>query len=68
MAQISVTKKRSFLYQKDLFCYTFGLHLQSKCTPIAMQKDNFCKVKKPQMTSWNVFVAPKNYKTYLWNL
>lgn len=65
MTQISVTKKRSFLYQKDLFCYTFGLHLQSKCTPIAMQKDNFCKVKKPQMTSWNVFVAPKNYKTYL---
>ena len=30
-----------------------------------MQKDNFCKVKKPQMTSWNVFIAPKNYKTYL---
>ena len=68
MAQISVTKKRSFWYKKDLFCYTFGLHLQSKCTPIAMQKDNFCKVKKPQMTSCSVFVAPKNYKTYLWNL
>ena len=63
MAQISVTKKRSFLHKKDLFYYTFGLHLQSKCTPIALQKDNFCKVKKPQMTSWNVFVAPKNYKT-----
>lgn len=30
-----------------------------------MQKDNFCKVKKPQMMSRNVFVAPKNYKTYL---
>ncbi len=30
-----------------------------------MQKDNFCKVKKPQMTSWSVFVAPKTYKTYL---
>ena len=30
-----------------------------------MQKDNFCKVKKPQMTSWSVFVAPKNDKTHL---
>ena len=68
MAQISVTKMRSFWHKKDLFYYTFGLHLQSKCTPIALQKDNFCKVKKPQMTSWNVFVAPKNYKTRIWNL
>ena len=30
-----------------------------------MQKDNFCKVKKLKMTSWSVFVAPKNYKTHL---
>ena len=65
MAQISVTKKRSFLHKKDLFYYTFGLHLQSKCTPIALQKDNYCKVNKSQMTSWNVFVAPKTYKTCL---
>ena len=41
MTQILVTKKRPFWYKKDLFYYTFGLHLQSKCTPIAMQKDNF---------------------------
>ena len=27
-----------------------------------MQKDNYCKLKKPKMTSWGVFVAPKTIK------
>ena len=68
MTQISVTKKMSFWHKKDLFCFTFGLHLQSKCTPIAMQKDNFCKAKKPKMVSRSASLALKTDKTRLWNL
>ena len=68
LAQISVTKKRSFLYQKDLFCYTFGLHLPCKSCPIARQEDYFCKAKKPKMVSRSASLALKTYKIHLWNL